>query len=179
MRHRQASMKGAMCISRLQMAGITYQPKFYPQKYSTGIIKSGKINLIKLIYEEFYQTPFNQHQIQNLLILKIKIWMTEKLSNSFKIILKCSKWLFRFIKINFRKITDDLNLFKSCGSKFCLMIDLAKEVLEDRINTDYKKVLDLIKKEKPTMAHNLGKKIVENRLNWWTLRSFEIGKDFI
>jgi hypothetical protein len=29
------------------------------------------------------------------------------------------------------------------------MIDLAKEVLEDKISTDYKKVLDLLEKEKP------------------------------
>jgi hypothetical protein len=95
---------------------ITYQPKIYLHQYLMGIIKSLKINFIRLNYREFYQTPFNQHQIQNLLILTFKIWVTEKLSNSFKIILECSKWLFRFIKINFRKITDDLNLFKSCGS---------------------------------------------------------------
>jgi hypothetical protein len=54
--------------------------------------------------------------MQNLLILTFKIWVTENLYNDFKIILKCCKWLFRFIKINFRKIIDDLNLFKSCGS---------------------------------------------------------------
>jgi hypothetical protein len=86
----------------------------------------------------------------------------ERLSNSFKIILECSKWSSRFIKTNFRKITD---LFKSCGSQFYLVINLTKEVLEDRISTDYKKVLDLIEKEKLAMAYILGRKIVENRLN--------------
>jgi CRISPR/Cas system CSM-associated protein Csm2 small subunit len=45
------------------------------------------------------------------------------------------------------------------------MIDLAKEILEDRISTHYKKVLDLLKKEKPALAYTLGRKIVENRLN--------------
>jgi hypothetical protein len=59
MRHQQELMKGAMCIYRLQMAGIIYQPKIYPQKYSMGIIKSQKINLIRLNYEEFYQILFN------------------------------------------------------------------------------------------------------------------------
>jgi hypothetical protein len=101
----------------------------------------------------------------------------EKLSNSFKNIIECSKWLFRFIKINFGKITDELNLFKSCGSQFCLMIDLTKEVIKNRISTDYKKILDFLENEKSAMAYTLGKKIIENRPNWCPLRSFEIGKD--
>jgi hypothetical protein len=46
------------------------------------------------------------------------------------------------------------------------MIDLAKELLEDRISTDYKKVLDLLEKEEPAMAYTLGRKIVRNKLNW-------------
>jgi hypothetical protein len=37
------------------------------------------------------------------------------------------------------------------------MIDIVKEVLEDRICADYKKVLDLIDKEEPAL---------ENKLNW-------------
>jgi hypothetical protein len=57
------------------------------------------------------------------------------------------------------------------------MIDLPKEVIEVRISTDYKKVLNLIEKEKLAMAHILGRKIVKNRLNWWPLKSFETGKD--
>jgi hypothetical protein len=55
------------------------------------------------------------------------------------------------------------------------MIDLAKEVIEDRISTDYKKVLDLLGKEKPAIAYTLGRKTVKNKLNWWPLRSFETG----
>jgi hypothetical protein len=58
-------MEGAMYIFRLQIAGTTYQLKIYLQKYSTGNIKSLKINLIKLIYTEFHQTVLNQHQIRN------------------------------------------------------------------------------------------------------------------
>jgi hypothetical protein len=45
---------------------------------------------------------------------------------------------------HFTKITDGINLFKSCGY---LMIGLVKEVLEDKISADYKKVLDLLEKE--------------------------------
>jgi hypothetical protein len=41
------------------------------------------------------------------------------------------------------------------------MIDLAKEVMEDRISTDYKKVLDLLEKEKLVMVYTLGRKIVQ------------------
>jgi hypothetical protein len=37
-----------------------------------------------------------------------------------------------------------INLFESCGSYICLMIDLVKKVLEDRICVDYKKLLDLL-----------------------------------
>jgi hypothetical protein len=51
-------------------------------------------------------------------------------------------------------------LFKSYGSEFYLIINLIKEVLEDRISTDYKKVLDLLEKEKPAMDHNLGRKLM-------------------
>jgi hypothetical protein len=57
------------------------------------------------------------------------------------------------------------------------MIDLAKEVLENKISIDYKKVLYLIEKEKSAMAYTLGRKIIENRINWWPLKSFETGKD--
>jgi hypothetical protein len=42
--------------------------------------------------------------------------------------------------------------FKSCGSYFYLMINLVKEDLEDRICAYYKKVLDLLQKEKPILA---------------------------
>jgi hypothetical protein len=56
------------------------------------------------------------------------------------------------------------------------MIDSAKEVLEDRISTNYKKILDLLEKEKPAMAYILGRKIIGNRLNWCPLRSFETDK---
>jgi hypothetical protein len=45
------------------------------------------------------------------------------------------------------------------------MIDLVKEVLEDKICTNYKKVLDLLEKEKPALAYTLGKKIIQNKLN--------------
>jgi hypothetical protein len=45
------------------------------------------------------------------------------------------------------------------------MIDLVKEVLEDRICADYKKVPDLLEKEEPVLAYTLGKKIVQNKLN--------------
>jgi hypothetical protein len=57
------------------------------------------------------------------------------------------------------------------------MIDLAKEVIEDRISTDYKKILELLEKEKPAMDYTLGRKIIKNKLNWWPLRFFEIGND--
>jgi hypothetical protein len=58
-KHRQASMKKAMFNYQLQMAGTTYQPKIYLHKYSTGNIKSLKINFIRLNYRDFYQTPIN------------------------------------------------------------------------------------------------------------------------
>jgi hypothetical protein len=35
-----------------------------------------------------------------------------------------------------------------------------------------------LEKEKPALAYTLGKKIVQNKLNLWLLRFFEIGKDF-
>jgi hypothetical protein len=139
------------------MAGTTYQPKIYLHKYLMRNIKSLKINFIQLNYKEFYQTPVNQHQIKNLLISTFKIWVTEKLYNDLKIILECYKWLFGIIWIKLTKITDGINLFKSCSSHFYLMIDSAKEVLEDRISTDYKKILDLLEKEKLAMAYILGK----------------------
>jgi hypothetical protein len=66
------------------MVGTTYQPKFYLYKYSTGIIKFLKINFIQLNFREFYQTPINQQQIKNLLISTFKVWVTEKVFNSFK-----------------------------------------------------------------------------------------------
>jgi hypothetical protein len=45
------------------------------------------------------------------------------------------------------------------------MIDLIKEVLEDRICTDYKKILNLLNKEEPALAYTLRKKIIQNKLN--------------
>jgi hypothetical protein len=44
-------------------------------------------------------------------------------------------------------------------------IDVVKEVLEDGISGDYKKVLDLLEKEKSSITYTLGKKIVQNKLN--------------
>jgi hypothetical protein len=94
------------------------------------------------------------------------MWVTEKLYNDFKIRLECYNWLNRIIWINFTKITDGINLLKGCGSHFHLMIDLVKEILEDRISVDYKKVLDLLEKEKPAMSYSLENKIVQNKFNF-------------
>jgi hypothetical protein len=115
--------------------------------------------------------------INEILPNEVEISLGVRSRGSFKIILECYKWLFRIIWINFSKNTDGTNLFKNCGSHFYLMINLVKEVLEDIINADYKKVLDLLEKEKPALSYTLGKKIVQNKLNWWPLRFFETSKD--
>jgi hypothetical protein len=148
MKYQRASNKGAMYNYRLQFADIKYKPKIFLHKYSTGIIKSRKINFINLNYRVLDQYQHQQLQIKNFLILTFKIWRNY---NDFKIILECYKWLHRIIWIVFTKITNNINLCKSCGSYFCLMIDLVKEVLEDRICTNYKKVLVFLQKEKPVL----------------------------
>jgi hypothetical protein len=76
----------------------------------------------------------------------------EKLYNDFKIILECYKWLNRINWIDFTKVMNSINLFQSYGSYFYLIIDLVKEVLEDGICADYKKVLELLEKEKLGLA---------------------------
>jgi hypothetical protein len=105
MKRRRASIKGAMFNYLFLTTCTTYKPKFYLHKYSMGNIKSLKINFIRLNYKEFNQTPINQQQIKNLLISTFKIWVM--------VVSKCYKWLFRIVKVNFRKITDEINLFKN------------------------------------------------------------------
>jgi hypothetical protein len=78
-------------------------------------------------------------------IKSLKINYTNLNYNDIGMILEYLIWLNIIIWIDFTKITNDINLFQSGGSYFYLMINQVKEVLENRICTDYIKNIRFIR----------------------------------
>jgi hypothetical protein len=70
------------------------------------------------------------------------------------------------------KITEGLKIVLSYGSCFDYMIDLSEELLNERIYSDYKKVLILLQSERLTLARQLTVEVVACKLHWWHIRSY-------
>jgi hypothetical protein len=70
------------------------------------------------------------------------------------------------------KITEGTKIVFGYGSCFDYMIKLSKDLLNDRIYSNYKQVLLLIQSERPALARQLEVEVVTCKLHWWFLRSY-------
>jgi hypothetical protein len=70
------------------------------------------------------------------------------------------------------KTTEGTKIVFGYVSCFNYMIELSKNLLNNRIYSDYKQVLLLIQSERPALAHQLAIQVVNCKLHWWLLRSY-------
>jgi hypothetical protein len=70
------------------------------------------------------------------------------------------------------KITEGIEIVLSYGLCFDYMIDLLEELLNERIYSDYKKVLVLLQSKRPALACQLAVEVVACKLQWWPIRSY-------
>jgi hypothetical protein len=164
-RHRRASTSGAIINQQLQTAGIKYQSKNFPLTNSTKVINTSQNSYSSLSLKANNQ--FNS-EIQYIIIksiIQLNLWVTEKLFNDLKIVLL---FIFQCNTINtlqFVKITDGIKIIFGYGLCFNYMIEMSKDLLNDRIYSDYKQVLLLIKSERLALTRQLAVEVINSKLN--------------
>jgi hypothetical protein len=171
-RHRRASTYGAFFNQGLQTAGMKYQSKNIPLTNSTEVINTSWNNHNSLSLKGNNQFGSKIQYIIKLSIGQLKLWVMEKLFNDSKIVLL---FILQFNSINslqFVKIIKNIKIVFSYKLCFNYMIELSKNLLNNKIYSDYKQVLLLIQNKKPALARRLAIEVINCKLNWWPLRSY-------